>query len=464
MRKLFLASLLGVSATVVGAYGASTFTYIQQTEQQRLLTEFERDGFVIAGRVEEGLEDSDLNDALTALVTNYAVSNNTRVVVIDQSGTSVITSHPDELGLGEDFSNRPEVAAALTGNVATGERWSDTLQDQLVYVAVPVISGSTIYGAVRLSFSHDEIDAAVAAGTMFLWWIAAGSIALSVVLSWYISGRVIRPLKMIEAQAEIMGAGDFTGRLVENKGAKEIRTLVHAFNGMAEKVESLMRQQRMFASDASHQLRTPLTALLLRLERARELVRTNPVGAEERLGAAEEEVQRLNSIVEGLLVIARADGGRVETGLVELSILARDRIEGWEPLCEEKGVRLSLESPGALVCSAILTAPEQVLDNFIDNALSHAPADSTITVRLSADGDMVVAEVLDEGPGLSPEDCERAFDRFWRADSTREGSGLGLAIVKHLVESSGGSVSLSPRLDDAGATRGLIARATFPRG
>jgi signal transduction histidine kinase len=220
-----------------------------------------------------------------------------------------------------------------------------------------------------------------------------------------------------------------------------------------------MRQQRAFASDASHQLRTPLTALLLRLERARELVATDPITAKQRLLSAEEEVNRLTNIVEGLLVIARAEGGTVETGLVELGTLATDRIEAWQPLCAERDVTITLESRGSTVCSAVLTAPEQVLDNYIDNALTHSPDGSHITVRISSESGLAVLEVWDEGAGLSPDDRERAFDRFWRADSTREGTGLGLAIVKHLVETSGGTAELRPRTD---GRPGTIARATFP--
>lgn len=459
MRKLFVASLLGVSVTVLGSFTASVLSYVQLTEQQKLITEYERDSFIIASRVQPGLASGDLSESLTALVTTYAASNVSKVVVLDSTGTSVISSDETELGLGEDFTTRPEVASALNGNVATGERWSDTAQDQLVYVAVPIVNGNTIYGAVRLTFSHSRIDAAVAEGTQFLWWIAGGAITLSLVLSWYISGLVIRPLTMIEAQANAMGAGDFSSRIPERRWAKEIRTLVRAFNGMADRIESLMRQQRAFASDASHQLRTPLTALLLRLERARELVTTDPTTAKQRLLSAEEEVNRLTNIVEGLLVIARAEGGTVETGLVELGTLAADRIEAWQPLCAERYVTITVESRGSTICSAVLTGPEQVLDNYIDNALTHSPTGSHITVRITSESGFAVLEVWDEGAGLSLEDCERAFDRFWRADSTREGTGLGLAIVKHLVETSGGTAELRPRTD---GRSGTIARATFP--
>ena len=459
MRKLFVASLLGVSVTVLGSFSASVLSYIQLAEQQKLITEYERDSFIIASRVQPGLASNDLPESLTALVTSYAAENVSKVVILDATGTSVISSDEAELGLGEDFTTRPEVASALNGNVATGERWSDTAQDQLVYVAVPIVNGNTIYGAVRLTFSHSQIDAAVAQGTQFVWWIAGGAITLSLVLSWYISGLVIRPLKMIESQANAMGSGDFSSRIPERRWAKEIRTLVQAFNGMADRIESLMRQQRAFASDASHQLRTPLTALLLRLERARELVSTDPVTAKQRLHLAEEEVHRLNNIVEGLLVIARAEGGSVETGLVELVTLATDRIEAWQPLCDERNVTMSLDVRGSVVCSAVLTGPEQVLDNYIDNALTHSPDGSRILVKVFSEGERAVLEVWDEGAGLSIEDCERAFDRFWRADSTREGSGLGLAIVKHLVETTGGVADLRPRRD---GRSGTIARATFP--
>ena len=462
MRKLFLASLLGLSATLAVGQGYITYDYVVKTEQRKVITEFERDAFVLGGRVEEFLSDpAPLDSArttLTNLITKYADSKDTEVIVTDAQGISVLTSNPAELAVGDDFTNRPEISAALVGNVSSGERWSDTLQSNLVYVAVPIISGSNIYGTVRLSFPHGGIDTAVAAQTQFLWWVGGAAILLSIVLSWVLSGVVIRPLRRIEKQTNSLAAGDFSARLPEAHGTSEIASLTNAFNAMADKLESLIRQQRAFAADASHQLRTPLTALLLRLERARESLPKTANVANDRIADAEAEVERLNAIVEGLLAIARAEGGASTVTTVDVAAVARERVESWRALAEERGITMAYDGDTTAMARAIPSATEQIIDNYIDNAIAHSPSGTAVLVRVRNAASSAVVEVIDSGSGLTAEQCERAFDRFWRADSTSEGTGLGLAIVKHLAELGGATVSLAPRARDSG----IIATARFP--
>ncbi|MFM6968453.1 MAG: ATP-binding protein [Microbacteriaceae bacterium] len=462
MRKLFVASLLGLSASVAIGQGLITYDYVVKTEQRKVITEFERDAFVLGGRAEDLLSDPAPLDAtrttLTNLITKYAESRDTEVIVTDSKGIAVLTSNPTKLEVGEDFTNRPEIGAALTGNVSSGERWSNTLQSNLVYVAVPVINGSNIYGTVRLSFPHGEIDAAVTNQTQFLWWVAGAAVTLSLLVSWILSGVVIRPLKRIEGQTNALAAGDFSARLPEVHGTTEIATLTNAFNTMADKLESLIRQQRAFASDASHQLRTPLTALLLRLERAREALPKTSGVARERIADAEAEVGRLNDIVEGLLAIARAEGGAATLATIDVGVIAQDRVESWRALAEERGITMAFDGDNSALVRAIPSAPEQIIDNYIDNAIAHSPAGTAVLVRVRRVQGSVTVDVIDSGSGLTSEQCERAFDRFWRADSTSEGTGLGLAIVKHLAELGGATVGLAPRSRDGG----VVASVTFP--
>jgi signal transduction histidine kinase len=227
---------------------------------------------------------------------------------------------------------------------------------------------------------------------------------------------------------------------------------------MADRLESLLRQQRAFASDASHQLRTPLTALLLRLERAREALPKSARVAADRLTDAETEVARLNTIVEGLLAIARSEGGARELESLDVASIAKERVESWRALAEERGITMAYDGETSAVARAIASAPEQIIDNYIDNAIAHSPSGTSVVVRCRRTGSSVTVEVIDSGTGLTPEQCERAFDRFWRADSTTEGTGLGLAIVKHLAELGGATVGLAPRSADGG----VIASVSFP--
>lgn len=457
MRKLFLSSIVGVSATLLAAQGAVVLNYVAESEQDRIITEYERDAFVLGSRVERLVEtDGNMDPTLVALVNRYAEQGNTQVIVVDRDGIGVLTSDPIELAVGTNFTNRPEIAQALLGNVTSGERWSDTLQSNLVYVSVPIINGSSIYGAVRLSFPSGEIDQSVNEKTLFLWWVAGAALALSVLLAFVVSGVVSRPIRRVEAQANALASGDFSGTLSETDGPHEIRSLAVAFNTMATKLDSLIRQQRAFASDASHQLRTPLTALLLRIESAREALESDPARATDRLRDAEIEVERLTTIVEGLLAIARSDGGSTDPIPVDVAAIARDRVENWRALAEEQGITIAYDGPVSAPALAIGGAVEQIVDNLVDNAIGHSPAGTAVLVRVRSLERDVELTVVDAGPGMTPEQRERAFDRFWRADSTTDGSGLGLAIVKNLAELGRGTVSLAPGPSGSGLTATVV--------
>ncbi len=457
MRRLFLSSIVGVSATLLTAQGAAVWNYVTDSEQERTITAYERDAFVLGARVERLVgTPGHVDPTLDALVTRYAKQANAQVIVVDRNGLGVLTSDPVELALGTDYTNRPEIEQALLGNVTSGERWSETLQSNLVYVAVPIINGSSIYGAVRLSFPHGEIDQSVTDKTLFLWWVAGAALALSVLLAFVVSGVVSRPIRRVEAQANALANGDFSGRLSESTGPREIKSLAAAFNTMAVKLDSLLRQQRAFASDASHQLRTPLTALLLRIESAREALDSDPDNAAARLRDAENEVERLTTIVEGLLAIARSEGSSTEVTTVDVADIAQSRVENWRALAEENDITIAYEGPNSASALALAGAVEQIIDNLVDNAIGHSPAGTAVLVRVRTLGDAIDLSVVDAGTGMTRDQCERAFDRFWRADSTTDGSGLGLAIVKHLTELGRGSVSLTPNSSGTGLTATVL--------
>jgi signal transduction histidine kinase len=226
---------------------------------------------------------------------------------------------------------------------------------------------------------------------------------------------------------------------------------------MADRVQGVVESQRGFAGDASHQLRTPLTALRLRLDRAAELI-DDDEPALEQVDAGRDEIDRLQRLVDGLLVLARADNREQTTTPVDIAQVAAERVEAWQPLADERSVTLVLESGGMAVAHAVLSAPEQIVDNYLDNALEVVPEGGRIVVAVRGDHSGVLLTVDDSGPGLPVEDRERAFDRFWRGSQDGEGSGLGLAVVSSLARAGGGSVWL-----DASPLGGVRAAARFRR-
>ena len=459
MKWRLVAALIATTLLVILVQDIPLSYYIQGVQRDRIITGLERDAFVLAGRSEEALESPTPESiaVITEVAKRYQASSGARVIVVDGKGIAVVTSDPDDSKIGASYLSRPEIGTALTGEIASGTRYSQTLQQELLYVTVPVFSGSRILGAVRLTYPAQVVDDAVAAQLRQLWVVALTTVLLAGVVGYVVAAGVTRRLKMLRASTERLADGHLDERADEGAGASELRSLSRSFNVMAERLDGLIAQQRSFAADASHQLRTPLTALRLKLERAHDLIHTDPDGAAERLAAAESEADRLGTIIEGLLLLSRTEAKTAVAVPVDVAGAARARVDHWLPLSDESGVAIRYEGATQAVASVVPTATEQILDNFIDNALSVSPQGTTIVVRVESRGDRVALHVLDQGPGLSLEDCARAFDRFWRASSQVGGSGLGLAIVAQLAEASGGTAKLEPRPGG-----GLDASVLFP--
>ena len=213
---------------------------------------------------------------------------------------------------------------------------------------------------------------------------------------------------------------------------------------MADRLDELVTSQRRFVADASHQLRTPLTALQLRLE-------TLDPQSEATRDAALDEVARLTRLVDGLLSLARAEGARPVREPVSITAVLAERHDAWLPLATEQRVRIDLDSSESVSITAELVPGhlEQILDNLIDNALDVSPPDSTVILRSARVGPYVEIHVIDEGPGMTDEERRDAFAPFWQSATGRRtgSSGLGLAIAQQLARASQGSLRLdrSPR-------------------
>ena len=456
MRTRLIAVLVGVVVLVLAVQDIPLASYLRSVERDRLVTRLERDAFVLAGRVEEVLEfgGTGNTDRLESLVERYETTEDVRVVVIDVAGAAVLGPSFD---VGEDFTNRPEILDALAGRPVTGERVSTTLGTDLFYVAVPVISGNTTVGAVRITAPASTISGAVNSRLAGLGAVVLISVVIAVIAAFALAGAITRPITRLTATTRRLAAGDLSDRADDDSGPPEVRSLARSFNTMVGRLEQMVDRQRGFAGTASHQLRTPLTALRLRLESA-------AVADEQQLGdhleAALAETDRLGRIIEGLLVLSRAEGADVTLERSDVRAVIRERCEHWEPLADEHEVRLVVVIDDALMSVLVVpTALEQIIDNYIDNALDVAPRGSTITVGAEPVDDGMEIRVRDEGPGLSAEERAEAFGRFWRAEGANPGgTGLGLAIVRQLAESSGGRAELRQAPD------GGLEAVVFLRG
>ncbi|GAA1151756.1 signal transduction histidine kinase [Kitasatospora gansuensis] len=343
----------------------------------------------------------------------------------------------------------PALILALGEGRSTVDWGSRLVWGPELVVTVPARSQTVpgrIVGAVQIRY-------ATAGLTDRLWriWgfravLAAGVLAVAAGLGAIVARRLTRPLRQLNDMASRFSNGDLTARSPVT-GPEETRTLALTLNQGAERLDTLVASQRIFVADASHQLRTPLTALRLSLDNIADGVDDESV--REDVESATAEVVRMSRLVSGLLVLARAEAKVSAPEPLALRELVGERLGVWRPAAEERGVTIVLTGD-ADERLRVLAGPgnlDQVLDNVLSNALEVSPDGGTITVRLEAPagaGEEAVLEILDRGPGMSAAEQARAFDRFWRGQGLtgRSGSGLGLAIVRQLVTDDGGTVAL----------------------
>ena len=319
--------------------------------------------------------------------------------------------------------------------------------------AVPVLRGGRAAGAVRVSQSVDAVDRAVRRAWVGLALIGLLVLGLGLLAGSVVAGQVARPMRRLDRAARRVADGDLSARAAV-EGSAEQRSLAGTFNDMTARLERLVRSQRDFVADASHQLRTPLTGLRLRVEAARGETR-DPAVAEE-LDAALAELERLALMIDELLQLSRA-GERAGAGeRLALGELATRAAQRWSATAAGRDQRLTARSDGAGAAWMSREDADRILDALVENALGYSPAGSDVEVAALAGR----LEVRDRGPGLDPGEEEHVFERFHRGGAGREGApgtGLGLPIARELARRWGGEVALRPAPRRRHRGRGAVA-------
>lgn len=439
MTRRLLASYLTLAVVILVALSVPLVTSFERGERGRITMKIERDAVALASLSEDALEQQ---PGLTALPTveQFVRENlveDERVVIVRADGTSVVDTSGET---NRDFATREEFRTALSGEHTSGSRFSRDLDMSIFYVAVPITGGAEIRGAVRITFPTSSVDAQVRRVWIILAALGIFVLAVVALVGLAFARSIAGPLARVERASVAAGEGDLTVRAPVT-GPPEVQTLASRFNQMVGRVEELVREREAFVADASHQLRTPLAAMRLRLENLE-------AGASredrEDLEAAIAEVDRLNRLVDGLLVLSRPTGDPAPAEPIEMCRLVSERVDLWSALAEEQGVTVSSDVSEQVFAGAASGRLEQVVDNLIENALEATPRGGSITVsaRRRVDGGAEV-EVVDTGRGMTDQERARAFDRFWRSErNPTDGTGLGLAIVRRLVEADGGVVTL----------------------
>ncbi len=377
--------------------------------------------------------------ALDRAVASYSVQVDGRVVVVDVDG--IVIADSEGTSLGENFNNglRPEIAAALdpvrpTATAIT--RYSATEQADLLVAAAP-IQDEGLFGAIRITRNVQDVSDAIRATTVGLFVIGGAGLVAGLLIAFGLAGSFARPLSRLASAAHRIRDGDLTARAGELHGAREIEELAESFDDMAERLERTVQAQREFVANASHQLRTPLTGMKLRIENAR--TSTEDPDITRQLDAADLEVDRLSETVDRMLVLAT----RVERGdpvEMDLADCARRAVERWA----DRAATLDTEIRSTGIPAPALADAndvDQLVDNLIDNALAYAAGPIELETRRA--GDDVTLIVRDHGPGFSGLELERVTERFYRGRGVPSGgSGLGLAIARDIAERWGGSLTV----------------------
>ena len=364
-------------------------------------------------------------DAVNDLV--HANSKTGRVIYVDGEGRLVADSQGYR-PVGARYTYRPEIVEALEGHTTRLVR--DYPNAGLSYVvAVPVIEEGQITGAVRINRKVAEVDVIVRQRLIFLGAVSVSILLVAFVVSAAIARSLTKPLHRLADVAREIGEGDLGARAPAAR-QPEVAEVTGALNAMTERIEQSMTAQADFVANASHQLRTPLTGLRLRLEA---LESAGAPGA----AAALAETDRLAGLVDDLLMLVRAGTAPAEPETTDLAAAAQDAVDRWSIQATDRDHVITLDVPGE---RQLVTAGGSdvaiILDNLISNALKYTPPATTVSVAVTRDQDCVILTVADDGPGMSDDDSPRVFERFYRGAAGKgvPGTGLGLAIVEQIAQ------------------------------
>ena len=383
---------------------------------------------------------------LRSLAVSAATTARGRVLVLDRNGRVLADSAG--VAVGSNYAGRPEVSAALNGTREQRVRHSTSIGKDLLATAAPVIRRGRIAGVVRITQSVSSVHRAVSRTIAELALVGATVLLVGLAAGALIAAQIARPLRRLERAARRVADGDLEARALE-EGSLEQRSLAHSFNEMTERLTALVTAQRRFVADASHQLRTPLTGLKLRLEAL------SNGGATTDLREATAEVDRLAMIVEELLTLSRAGEVPAAVTRCDLAVAARAAVRRFRQTARERGVALrAIEPEGEATGWCVRRELDRALDALVENAFAYASDGGEIEIAATPG----LIEVRDRGPGPVAGEEEQVFERFHRgrgASATAPGTGLGLPIVRALARGWGGDATLRAR-PGGGAVAALV--------
>lgn len=459
MRTRLLPLLIILMAAVLLALGMPLAVSLAAAQQQKVVLDRIDDTAYFAA-IAQFVTDAtpqgspDERRTLGRELESYYEVYNIRVGVFQPSGYPMANA-PATWFLPETGEARDAFKESLLSRRSHDPKQVWPWQRKRLVIASPVIRDGDVVAVVVTDSPTGEMRSRILRGWLV---IGAGEIAamlLAVGAALRLTGWVLRPVRVLDATTHDIATGRLKSRVAVASGPPELRRLARSFNEMADNVEDVLEQQRAFVADASHQLRNPLSALLLRIEL---LAFELPEGNEE-IASVQAEGKRLAQVLDDLLDLALAEHTEADLRLTDIGALAADRVAAWSPTAEAKGVRLVGDCPPTTAW-ADPVALSSALDAVIDNAVKFTPEGESVEVTVASNGRTSTVVVTDHGPGLTDEELVRIGDRFWRSGRHQniKGSGLGLSITRALLAAGGGSLSY-----DHHEPHGLRATVTVPR-
>jgi signal transduction histidine kinase len=427
MARRIVLAVLAVVAAVLGSVAVPLGVITTGQDVRAFQNEARVAAATLTNMAEERLDDKVHGKALGRTVNQLGRAGD-RVLVLDPAGRPVAAS-----------AASPKVTAAQLARAQTTGRAATYQQEDTFLVVSPVRrdSGAGAAGVVVLARPTSAIERQAAVLWGVIAAVSTAGLFAAALVAIGLARWVRKPLSKLEVAAQELGDGRLSTRAPAETGPLEVRQLAANFNAMAARLEAVVIGNQATVADVSHQLRTPLAALRLRLDLLAQ--DSDPMTANE-LAGAQEEIARLSRLVNGLLAVARAENVATIQVNLQLDVVIKTRVAAWLPAADERDVQLEAEVERVTVRMGEGHL-EQILDNLIANALDVLPAGGEIRITGEAVGERARIIVADNGPGMSAQQQRTAFRRF--ATSNGGGTGLGLAIVDRLTVASGGIAALS---------------------
>ncbi|MFI7139386.1 sensor histidine kinase [Streptomyces massasporeus] len=463
MRTRLLPLLIILMAAVLLALGVPLAVSLAGAQQQKVVVDRIDDTARFAALAQfvtdspdgtEGAFESERLATLSSELTSYYDVYGIRSGVFYRSG-SAMAHAPAKWSLPKEGEVRDAFDEALLSRRSHDPQQVWPWQRRNLVVASPVIRDGDVVAVVVTDSPTGQLRSRTLHGWLVIGAGEFAAMLLAVGAALRLTGWVLKPVRVLDATTHDIATGRLKSRVAAAGGPPELQRLARSFNEMADNVEDVLEQQRAFVADASHQLRNPLAALLLRIEL---LSFELPEGNKE-IASVQAEGKRLAQVLDDLLDLALAEHTEADLKITDIGELAAERLAAWAPTAEAKGVRLVGDCPPTTAW-ADPVALSSALDAVIDNAVKFTPEDRTVEVTVASHGATSTVVVTDQGPGLTDEELARVGDRFWRSGRHQniKGSGLGLSISRALLAAGGGSIAY-----DRHAPHGLKVTVAVPR-